>query len=189
MVRLKYSHIVEIGAGDSYSSRCLSMSTHAERVELFEPNRVLFDDLRRFSQGLENVRVFNAAISKASKMYHLGYASFMEDSRSFLGDMLEPEGFPFLSPLLLEVPQMTMSAIDDGTIDLLVLTTNGGESKILKEMVSRPKVIYTKHYCHAEKHWEDANQTIAWLVGAGYQSFLLDTNQHRTYHSLEWRRL
>lgn len=79
--------------------------------------------------------------------------------------------------------------IDDGSWDFLILTNNGAELATLQGMKSRPKAIRTKHYMHNGKQCEYNQMMFNWLRGNGYREQVLETNQHNTFFSLNWRRI
>lgn len=80
-----------------------------------------------------------------------------------------------------------MRDVDPGDIDLLIVTTGGGEYDILKRLVSRPAIIETAHYCHAPVHWTDTNRTIGCLERAGYRGQVVERNTYSTFHRIVWR--
>lgn len=186
---MRYRHVVEIGAGDSYSSEGLSWTTHADHVTLYEPHPALWADLSRAAAGMPNVSVVREAIAnRFAPLYLFGYASFLHGAPSFLATSVE-EGYErWWGPLALEVPLNKVDRIDGGEIDYLILTVNGGEVDILRALVSRPAVIRTKHYLHNARQWEDATTTFGWMHRERYVGRTLATNQHQTHLAIEWRR-
>lgn len=188
---MRYNHVVEIGAGDSASSRGLPMMTHADKVTLYEPNSILWKELNHAAAGMDNVSVVNAAVSDGSefvRLYHVGYASYVEKSPSFLGTSIESEGAQFLFPLLREVRAVSVGVAIPSDVDYLILTANGSEYEILLGMKTRPAIIRTKHYCHAAQHWFVYNQIEGWMKANGYVGRLLESNQHQTFLHIEWKR-
>ncbi len=189
----RYCHVVEIGAGDRFSTEGLSWCTHAEQVTLIEPHKLLWSDLNRAAAGLPNVRVHYMAVTAVpgavASLYHMGYASFLKGSPSFLSLSVEPEGLAFWEPLLRPVPYVYMGEFDlKGDIDYLILTTGGGEASILEAMHSRPEVIRTKHYLHNAAQWADADATFAWMMANRYGGRVVETVPHGTFIAVEWRR-
>lgn len=182
----QYQHVVEIGAGDSHSSEGLRWTTHAERVTLYEPHPLLWADLNRAAAGFPNVSVVNEAVtSHFDPLYLMGYASFLRGNPSFLATSVEPNGMAYWDPLAREVACQKVDRVDYGGIDYLILTNNGGELDVLKGLVSRPKVIQTKHYLHNPAQWAVAHEVWGWLLRHGYASKTLARNQHGTFYHLE----
>jgi FkbM family methyltransferase len=70
-----------------------------------------------------------------------------------------------------EVPCITFSKADDGTIDLLSIDIEGSEWYVLKHMISRPKVLsiethgkyYINPFINEIKAWIEANGYITWF--------------------------
>ncbi len=94
----------------------------------------------------------------------------------------------FWAPLLQDVVVYDMNKVDDGTIDLLVLTCNGSEMNVLSRMRSRPVRMVTRYYCHNERHWEYYNRIGAWMAMNGYTHRVRESNQHGTFFHVEWTR-
>ncbi len=182
---------LEIGAGDSYSSELISYGSHVETVELWEPNYILARDLLDKASG--NVITHFAAIGDftgKADLYSLGYSSYLAGAPSFIALSVE-EGSPerFWAPLVQDVFIYSITDIDHGDIDLLVLTCHGSELAILNKMVSRPVCIRTKYYCHNHRHWEYYTQITHWMAKHGYTHKVLETNQHGTFFHIEWTKI
>lgn len=190
----RYRHVVEIGVGDSESTQCGALCSHADRVTLYEPNRLLWADLMRASAGIPNIECVHAAVTAhggPQHLYHFGYASFLEGAPAFL-PLAEPEGMDvaFWEPLKRTVPTMAITDVDAaGDIDYLVLTCNGGELPVLQGLKSRPRVIRTKHYMHNAAQIAEANRVFAQLGGMGYRGTVIETNQHNTFFHVGWGRI
>lgn len=187
----RYKHVVEIGAGDSYSTEGLRWATHADKVTLFEPNIILRKELQHAAQGLSNVIVRGEAVTAMGgkwDLVHLGYASYLADYPSFFNTSIEEEGRPFLKPLMRLVDLVDSDTAVPSDADVLYLTCNGVERLVLLGMSNRPKTIYTKHYLHNAKQWTEAQQVMEWMRRNGYLGVTLETNQHNTFYSLRWER-
>lgn len=185
----QYSHIVEIGVGDSYSSQAVPLVCFADKVTLYEPNRLFWKELNHVTSVIDKVTVHPMAVGLAadvSLLYHLGYASYLKGAPSFYGMGIEPEGVPFIEPLALAVDVMSANEAVQPDVDLLIVTTNGGESRILASMAARPREIRTKHYMHNAPQSEDAQRTWEWLGRNGYSARIVEANQHRTFLHLHW---
>lgn len=189
-----YHHLVEIGAGDSHSSAGLVAARRgeAERVTLFEPNTILYADLKRAAVSVANVTVHDCAVADYAGhagLFHFGYASYLDGAPSFLATSVEPEGIAFWAPLKRTVAVGSMTALDARRdIDYLVLTIGGGELPILRAMKSRPRRIDTKHYLHNAAQCQCAHEVQSWLRGMGYAGRLVESNLHSTFQSVVWSR-
>jgi hypothetical protein len=184
-----YQHVVEIGAGDSYSSEALNgLAMHARRMTLFEPNRLLWADLMRGAAGLDNVTVRPEAVGDRGMwpLIHLGYASYLREMPSFYATSIEPEGHRYVEALARGVPLVSTDEAVPSDVDYLILTINGGESRLLGTMTARPAIIRTKHRCHHARHWDDAHRTFAWMAVNRYVGRQVDTVPLGTYHHIEW---
>lgn len=186
-----YNHVVEIGAGDSYSSMGLSMLEKADKVTLYEPNRLLFNDLVRVKEGRPTLTVHPWAVGMVgmenAPLIHLGYASYLWGAPSFVKLSIEENGEDWLNPLVKTVRLAGMEEVDDGKIDYLILTNNGCELPVLQSMKSRPEVVHTKHFIHNEAQGKQAGVVCQWLHGQGYRAHVLETNQYQTFHHLVWQ--
>ena len=190
---IQYEHVVEIGAGDSYSSQAWPLSVHARKVTLWEPNSILCADLRSETRIADNVTVRGAAVLSVDQcgewpFYYLGYASFLVSRPSFYSLSIEPEGHEFLKPLKHMVAVYPVAEAVTEDVDLLILTANGSEESILGGMTARPKTIETKHYLHNARQWNHAQNVFDWFVRERYRAVQLDTNQHSTFLHLRWSR-
>lgn len=189
---------MEIGAGDRYSSELISAYNDFEQIKLIEPNAILYHDLASAPNPHENISVGNFAVAENKRklylpgdkrpFYNFGYCSFLQESESFLKNSCEHNALDFWGPMRTLVPCQSMKSIDSGEIDYLILTCQGSEMFVLDDMVSRPKVIITKYYCHNAKHWEYYNQISEWMAKNGYKGNLLDKSQYDTYFHIEYRK-
>ena len=195
----KFKFAVEVGAGDRASSILAKNSWFidghhpykADKSILIEPNPILFKDLTVFLTPLRDFRVINTAFSNKtgwSKLLLFGYCSYLVGKPSFLNLSCEADAENFWDGISYDVYTQKFSSFDNGEIDLLVLTCNGAELDILENMTSRPIIIRTKFYAHNAKHWEYYNKIVNWMKANGYQSNVLDTNQHRTFFDVEFIR-
>ncbi len=186
----RYKHVVEIGAGDSVSSQGLAASPYADKVTLYEPNRILWTDLARAALSMSNVKVINAAVwspTPTTLLYHLGYASFVHGAPSFLATSVEPGYEEWWAQLGKTVPAVSVSDAISSDTDCLVLTANGAELLILQQMLARPSLIRIKHYCHTAPQYDERNKVWGWLQGQGYGGGILESNQHATFFHTEWK--
>jgi hypothetical protein len=187
---ITYRHVVEIGSGDSFSSEGLKWCTHAEAVSLYEPYALLWADLNRAAAGLDNVTVRRAAVSDIGgnwPLIHLGYASYLVGEPSFYATSIEPEGEPFIARLKRAVEVVTVNQVVSKDVDLLILTPNGADMRILRAMTARPKIIQTKHMVHNARQGEEFAKVYTWMQHRGYAGRRLTTNLHGTLQHVEWR--
>lgn len=190
----RYKHVMELGAGDSYSSLGLALYKQSDRVTLYEPNQLLFADLKRAIEGAPNVTIHPFAVHHTSGealLYYFGYASFLEGNPSFMA-LAEPEGIDrtFWLPLARKVSTVTMDEVESevGEIDCLILTVNGSELPILQNMKSRPEVLFSKHYVHNGLQGAETGRVCRLLTEYGYVARVIQSNDFQTFFYLEWRK-
>lgn len=199
MSTLPITHIVEIGAGDRYSSEALSVTVKTpHKVTLYEPNTLLAADLMVATKDLPHIKVHPMAVSSKtgiSQLVHLGYASYLMGYPSFFrlgieeGGQAELNPEQWVRPLARGVVTAGISEVDDGTWDILYLTCNGAELSVLTGgMKSRPKVIYTKHLTHNGEQSAEAQRVWAALNEMSYAGNAIEVNAHRTFCRVEWRK-
>lgn len=184
-------HVVEVGAGDSHSSEGLSWATHADKVSLYEAHPLLWADLHSAAAGLPNVTVHHAAVYDPAfkcPLYLMGYASYLQGTPSFLATSIERDGEKWWIPLTRDVPFVSVGDAIPLDTEGLILTCNGAETLILQQMQARPKVVWTKHYTHNARQWEEARQVFAALERLGYRGTVIASVPFGTYHHVEWRR-
>ncbi len=190
---MKWNHVVEVGAGDRASSRALDKDiwSCANRITLYEPNPILYDDLVKAEHVLPKRIQFSESAVAASSGYAdlicLGYASHLDGAPSFLATSIEIKGRAFLYPLRHEVAVTRMAHVDQHRdIDYLILSAGGLEREILEDMVSKPKVIETKSYLHNSLQLELFEAIKGWTAKNGYVGQVVDSNQHGTFLSVHW---
>lgn len=188
-MKREFKCLVEIGAGDAESSMALPLAARAERLELFEPNPILFRSLYEATVGMNGVQTYRAAVGPDKgngQLCCLGYASYLVGAPSFFATSIEPEGESFMRPLYLPVEVVAAVQAIPEECDLLILTPNGIELPILQSMTARPEKILTKHYCHTAGQFEQAREIQQWFHSNGYGAHLLDRNTHGTYTAMYW---
>lgn len=185
-------HAVEVGAGDSTSSQCLRLDVPL--IQLVEPNMILAEELSAAANAIstQRITVHACAVGAAKGMkplVHMGYASYLLGAPSFLATSVEPGGEAHWGLLTAPVPVITMDQIDNGSIDLLVLTCGGSEVDCLTNLRSRPVSIRTKHYLHNERQGEVSEAVVEWMRVHGYKGLVLESNLHSTHFHIDWRKV
>ena len=184
-----YNHIVEIGSGDEFSSEAIKLYDLANKITIFEPNKILFNSISNFAKKYNNIEVNEIAISSSEYLYNLGYASFMEGTDSFIATAIEGNGFQYLQTVRTKVKSKNIFEVDKGDIDYLILNITGGEIEILKKIISKPKVIITKSYCHTENQLKNFEFLMQLLLKSEYKPTLINGNQTRTFFHLQWNKV
>lgn len=197
-----YRHVMEIGAGDRYSSEALpiALNGQARKVTLYEPNILLASDLGLYLDGCRppsvDIRLHQMAVASATwgqlDFYHMGYASWALGAPSFMRTSIEPEGLDYLGPLVRKVTGVEAGKVVTEDVDLLILTCNGCERYCLESMEQHnrwPQEIRTAHYIHNHAQSEEAGHIWRMLSQRGYQATVTAQNQHRTFARLTWNAL
>ena len=141
--------ICDIGAGDIFSSKSFKYwSNPLVKIDVFEPNPILYRSLMVNSINNRNVKVYNLAISDYSgynKLYLLEYHSYLHGVNSQIRYMIAVSGGNAHSShqeKLMTVSVEKIAPFDNDDIDVMYLTAGGCEWNILKELKSRPSLIY-----------------------------------------------
>lgn len=185
-----FNYAVEVGAGDASSSFLLKNYNKFNKILLIEPNGLFLKDLDNYilkngiKADLKNIAISN--VNEENLFFNFAYASFLKDKPSFLKLSCEDNAQDYWLPLASNCKCVSFDLIDDGQIDYLVLTSNGSEFDVLSKMISRPKVIKTKYYCHNSKHWLYYNSVTEWMRKNNYNYNIVNTNQHNTYFEIDF---
>jgi hypothetical protein len=184
----KFNYAVEIGAGDSSSSILLKSSS--DKILLIEPNKLLFDDLNNYiihnqlDIGIKNIAI--SELNHEQNLFNFGYCSFLEGKPSFLKLSCEDGAEQYWKPRISKCECINFNNIDNGNIDYLVLTANGSELEVLKNIISRPQIIKTKYYCHNQQHWLYYNQISDWMQVNNYKPNILRSNTYQTFFEIDF---
>lgn len=188
-LRFRPTHAVECGAAHPSTSQLRDYIKDGVRCELFEPNPRLFYclfhgfDLGDFQKTwplvsafphqyegfghLKNVKLYNVALADTAgyaQLYECNASSFIEgvQSPAKVNDHVEE-----VSTQGYKVRTAPFSVYDDGTIDLLVVDTEGSEWFVLKHLVSRPSLISLETHggSYVNPHMEEIT---AWMATNQY---------------------
>jgi FkbM family methyltransferase len=138
----KLKVVFEIGVGSPNICRTINLMGKNEiQLSLFEANPNTFKEIQRAFQNYENVKIQNVAIFDRD-----GEIVFREDDdSSYVDEVVSPTKHNV--PIIAESKQKLIVAckkiehFDKGDIDAILIDTEGCEWRIIKEMVSRPKLI------------------------------------------------
>lgn len=186
----------EIGCGDLRSSEFKKYSF--EKVYLFEPNILFYQDIVNKIIDDNRITTFNCAVSNKDyigKFYNYGYTSFLKGSSSFVNlwswDALgkNPPSDPevFYKDLITNVVVLDSARLDKN-IDFLILTNNGCEYNVLQNLQNRPKYIKVKYYLHTIKQMQYFNTITQWMLNNRYSGYVLDKNTYNTYNDILFER-
>jgi FkbM family methyltransferase len=153
------------------SSNVLRFIEAGCRVDLVEPDPDCVARLREHFADNPNVTVHAKAIYSDARRLTLyrarssTFAAVLPSSPALVNDRYTPEPDDAF-----EVDAVPFDAIDDGTIDLLSVDTEGCEWPVLQRLVSRPAVMsiethgkrYRNPFMREIEHWTRANGYRVW---------------------------
>lgn len=190
---LEPRHVVEVGVWFPEASNILGFIEEGCRTDLVEPDPKCLERLRERFAGYANVTIHPVAIHEEEgrlALYQRGASTFargLPSSPSIANDGYTPDDAD-----LFEVEATRFDRIDDGTIDVLSIDTEGCEWYVIETMTSRPSVISIEMGFKAYRN-PFATQITEWLERNGYVAWYRDRSD-RVYVKRElrpswWRRL
>lgn len=203
---LRFKHVCEVGVYLPETSNVINFIQTGSRATLVEADPVIIKKIKEFFANYD-VSVVNVAIwetngtVKLSKAAASTFVTDLESSPAIINDSYE-----FSEENTFEVRSQIFSEIDDGTIDLLSIDIEGSEWFVIKNLVSRPKVIsvetHGKYYCNPHLKeilsWMERNNYKIWYKDSSDTVFvqneflkpsLIDTIQaHLVEVKLNWKR-
>lgn len=135
-------NIFEIGVGNPNICRTLELIDRQNiKLNLFEANPSTYNSLKKYLGNRNNVSLYNLAIFDRD-----GEILFCEDGdSSYVDEVISPtkHNVPRIAATKkkINVPCKNIKNFDNGDIDVILIDTEGSEWIIIKEMVSRPKLI------------------------------------------------
>jgi FkbM family methyltransferase len=166
-------HVCEVGVYLPETSNILGFIKDGVKSTLVEPLPECIAAINNAFGNLNNVKLHPVAVSDTPGELKL----FLAESSSFAADLtsspaLKNDNYSIKTANTLTVKSVTFDTIDDGTIDLISIDTEGSEWFVLKHMVSRPAVISvelkTKHYVNPFikeiQMWMDSNGYEIWYI-------------------------
>lgn len=162
--------IFEIGVGEYSQCRTLPYVNTNNECWLFEPNPISFNQIQENLSQYPNFRLFNYAIGSENKKSYL----YLAKGSSFIEGAESPEKkvYPNAEDLLKkhEIEIKNIQEFDDGSIDILLLDTEGTEFDIIKNLISRPKQIAVEMYSFGVKYKNPYfNKIIDWMSKNNYK--------------------
>lgn len=167
-------HVCEVGVYLPETSNILGFIKDGVRSTLVEPLPECITAINNAFGNLNNVSLHPVAVSGISGEIDL----FLADSSSFAAELtsspaLKNDNYSKQTAETITVKSVTFDMIDDGTIDLISIDTEGSEWFVLKHMVSRPAVISvelrTKHYVNPF-----LNEIQMWMDTNGYETWYIE---------------
>lgn len=165
------THVAEIGVWHPQTSNIYSFIQDGIRTTLVEPDPNSIALIKSQFADYDNVTLYECALCDFSGQVELvqressTFVSTLPVSPALVNDECDIEiADKFTAEARL------FSEIDDGTIDLLSVDTEGSEWFVIKHMTSRPAVIsiethggmYVNPYLNKLLQWMDDNNYILW---------------------------
>lgn len=138
----KLKTIFEIGVGNPSVCRTIGlMQIGIMDLHLFEANPITFKKIKSAFGLYPNTHIYNVAIFDRD-----GEICLREDSdSSYLDEVISPtkHNVPKIAETKnkLTISCKTIKHYDKGNIDAVLIDTEGSEWRVIKEMISRPKLI------------------------------------------------
>jgi FkbM family methyltransferase len=170
--------IFEIGVGEFNQCRTLNYINTDIECYLFEPNPISFKQIEENLGKYSNFKLFNIALGSENKEGYL----YIARGSSFLEGVESPEKTSnSLAEEQLQKEKIEIRDIkdfDDGSIDILLLDTEGSEFDIIKNLISRPKQIIVEMYSFGVGYKNPYfDQIMNWMLNNNYKLI----NQHEDF--------
>jgi FkbM family methyltransferase len=168
---LTFSHVCEVGVYLPETSNILDFILEGIKTTLVEPDPKNVKAIREFFKNNKNISLFPYAVFDYNGVIELSqresstFVSSLPSSPALVNDSYqksESDNF--------EVECKTFDIIDDGSIDLLSVDTEGCEWYVLKNIKSRPNVIsiethgksYINPFMNEISEWFQRNHYVIW---------------------------
>ena len=175
-------HVCEVGVYLPDTSNILEFINDDIRTTLVEPDDRSIRQINEKFRLRTNITLYPVAIYDYYGQLDLvqrdasSYVSTIENSPAVINDNYIPVDSDKIS-----VSCTTMDKVDDGTIELLSVDTEGSEWYALKNLKSRPKIISVETHGRAYKNpffseimeWMKKNNYITWYKGKTDTVFII----------------
>ncbi len=168
---VKPLHAAEVGVFHPETSNIYDFIVQGVRSTLVEPDPRSVELIEAHFAGRPNVAVYPFAIWDTNGTVELlrrassTYVSSLPSSPAIVNDGYEPDARDSCT-----VEARTFDFVDDGTIDLLSVDTEGSEWFVIKNLVSRPLVISLETHggIYVNPYREDI---LGWMKLHGYETW------------------
>jgi FkbM family methyltransferase len=169
--KLNIQHACEVGVYLPETSNVLDYIYKGVRTTLVEPDPDTVEAIKTFFGEKYSIQIFPVAVYDYNGVLELTrydastFVSALESSPALVNEKKKLDGKEKIT-----VDCKRFDSIDDGTIDLLSVDTEGCEWYILKTMKSRPYVIslethgkrYVNSFIGQINQWMEQNGYVAW---------------------------
>ena len=170
---IKFKHVCEVGVYLPETSNVIDFILAGVKATLVEADPQTVKKINEYFAGYD-IHVFPVAVwdhngvIKLSKAAASTFVSTLKSSPALVNDQYQVD-----EKNTFEVPCKVFSEIDDGTFDLLSVDIEGAEWYVIKNMVSRPKIIsietHGKYYVNPF-----INEINSWLEREDYHVWYKD---------------
>ncbi|MFK5855728.1 MAG: FkbM family methyltransferase [Bacteroidota bacterium] len=176
------NHVAEVGVWHPHTSNIFNYIQDGKKTTLVEPDPDSINLIKSIFGSKKNVSLYEVALCDYNgdvELYQRGSSTFvgsLPSSPAIVNDNFnedQPDKFVAKAKLF--------SEIDDGTIDLISIDTEGSEWFVIKNMISRPKVIsiethggiYVNPYIDNLKKWMLENNYQLWYKDKSDSVYIL----------------
>lgn len=174
-------HVAEVGVWHPNTSNIYSYIKQGIKTTLVEPDPTSIGLIKKEFGNMPNLVLHEVAICDFNGKVEL----YQRESSTFVSSLTH-------SPALINddcdistskkfiAKAMRFNEIDDGTIDLISIDTEGSEWFVIKNMISRPSIIsiethggiYTNPFLSKLLHWMHDNDYSLWFKNASDSIFV-----------------
>lgn len=181
--QIPLKHVCEIGVNAPEKSNILDFIQKDKlRTTLVEPDQKSISDIRRFFAGADNVTLFPYAIYDYNGVLELAqrgestFATALPFSPAVVNDR-----YTVKKEDTFQVECRRFDDLDDGSIDLLSIDTEGCEWYALKYLKSRPLIISLE--THGKEYSNPyLNEILGWMGQNGYKRWFITKSDSVFYH-------
>lgn len=177
------SHVAEVGVWHPDTSNVYNYIAEGIRTTLVEPDPDSIKMIKSEFGDKKNVTLYEFALCDFNgevELLQRGSSTFvggLASSPAIVNDNYDPEQADKF-----KAKAKLFSEIDDGSIDLISIDTEGSEWNVIKNMRSKPKVIsiethggmYVNPYLNELKEWMTKNGYSLWYKDKSDSVFALD---------------
>jgi FkbM family methyltransferase len=172
--QISIEHACEVGVYLPETSNVLDFAFDGVRTTLVEPEPKSIAAIEEYFEGMANIKLHKVAVYERngklslSKAESSTFATELEASPALVNDKYVRK-----EENNIEVDCVRFSEIDDKTIDLLSIDTEGCEWYVLSDLQSRPKVISVE--THGKYYTNPFIKKIeSWMLENGYKVWFMD---------------
>ncbi|MFA6189504.1 MAG: FkbM family methyltransferase [Sulfuricurvum sp.] len=176
------AHVAEVGVWHPQTSNIYKFIIEGVKTTLVEPDPASIELIKNEFKD-KKVTLYEVAICDFNGKVDL----CKRESSTFISSLSSSPALVNDNCKISETETFTANAklfneIDDGSIDLISIDTEGSEWFVIKNMVSRPAIIslethggiYTNPYMMEIQHWMDKNKYVLWYVDNSDSVYVLD---------------